>query len=127
VNNTGAAEPMEAANFAKKTHIKIYTIALGHPRSRYPLDEKTLADIAKTTGAAFFRARNSQELAEIYALINKMEPVEQEAEVFRPQKAIFYWPLALAIGFLLLCVFFQSLQLPTRKPKNQPNQSTRAN
>ncbi|MCY4044068.1 MAG: VWA domain-containing protein [Cellvibrionales bacterium] len=120
VNNTGTAEPLEAANFAKKTHIKIYTIALGHPRSRYPLDEKTLADIAKTTNAAFFRARNSQELLEIYELINKMEPVEQEAEVFRPQRAVFYWPLGFALAFLLLGVISQGITLRSTARNSTP-------
>lgn len=119
VNNTGAVTPDEAASFAQKTHIKIYTIALGHPRSRYPLDEKTLADIAKTTNASFFRARNSQELLEIYDIINKMEPIEQEAEIFRPQKSVFYWPLGVAIAFLLLSFLLQPASF--RSNSNEAN------
>ncbi len=105
VNNTGAVKPLEAARFAKQSGIKIYTVALGRPQSRYPLDERTLNAIADITGAAFFRARNTQELENIYDAINRLEPIDQKAEVFRPKQALFYWPL----GFMFLLFLIISL------------------
>jgi Ca-activated chloride channel family protein len=45
-------------------------------------------------------------LAQIYALLDQLEPVEQEKQVFRPTHALFIWPLAaaLALGALLLAL-----------------------
>ena len=40
------------------------------------LDEKTLTKIAQITGGEYFRARDTQNLKQIYAHINEIEPVE---------------------------------------------------
>ena len=40
------------------------------------LDEKTLTAIAEKTGGRYFRARDTKELSEIYAMLDKLEPVE---------------------------------------------------
>ena len=34
---------------------------------------------------------------EIYALIDQLEPVEQEAEIFRPVQALYFWPLGASV------------------------------
>lgn len=116
VNNTGALNPLKAAKFAKQEGIKIYTIALGQPGSRFPLDERTLAAIAQETGGLAFRARNSGELLQIYKEIDKLEPIDQDAEFFRPEKALFFWPLGLALLLLLIGVLLNRFPaLPSRK------------
>jgi Ca-activated chloride channel family protein len=67
------------------------------------LDEKGLQEIADITGGRYFRARNPQELANIYGLLDTLEPVEQASEMYRPRQALTYWPLlgAVFLSFLL--------------------------
>ena len=67
------------------------------------LDEEGLQQIASLTGGQYFRARNPQELANIYALLDTLEPVEQDTEMYRPRQSLSYLPLliALALSFLL--------------------------
>lgn len=110
-NTAGVLSPEKAAEFAQQEHIQIYTIALGHPRSRSRVDETTLQQIAQVTGGQFFRARNPKELQAIYQRINSLEPIEQATTVYRPQIPLYYWPLGLAMFFLLL-MLMQLLALP---------------
>ncbi len=116
-NTAGEVEPLKAAELAASRGLKIYTIGIGademYVRSLFgrqkvnpsaDLDEDTLRTIADTTGGQYFRARDTAELAKIYQLIDELEPVEQEAQVFRPMRALYPWPLAgaLALAALLL-------------------------
>jgi Ca-activated chloride channel homolog len=116
VNNSGEVAPEQAGELARNEGIKIYTIGIGAdaaasnslfgPRTVNPsadLDEASLTRIAENTGGKYFRARDQRELERIYAILDELEPVEQEAETFRPTLSLFYWPLgiALALSFLL--------------------------
>src|SRR5690606_35352725 len=60
------------------------------------LDEKTLTAIAEITGGRYFRARDTEEFAEIYRILDELEPAESEAEGYRPVKELFHWPLGAA-------------------------------
>ena len=62
------------------------------------LDENTLVKVAESTGGRYFRARNADELNNIYMLLDKLEPVEKDKQYFRPRSELYYWPLALALG-----------------------------
>ena len=64
------------------------------------IDEVLLKEIATTTGGQYFRARNQQELETIYQTINKLEPIDSDFLQFRPEKNLFYWPLAAALMIL---------------------------
>ncbi|WP_016957266.1 vWA domain-containing protein [Catenovulum agarivorans] len=111
-NTSGNLQPKEALQLAKSEGIKIYTIGVGademlvkgffgyqkHNPSA-DLDEKTLSNIAKETGGLYFRARDAGELSKIYAELDKLEPISEEAIQLRPQTSLFYWPLSL--GFIL--------------------------
>jgi len=116
-NTAGSVAPLQAAELAKMAGVKIYTIGVGadeitmrslfDPRGRTfnpsrDLDEKTLTDIADITGASYFRARNPQELVEIYEQLDKLEPSEQDAETFRPIRALYFWPLGIALLLSML-------------------------
>lgn len=117
-NNTGAVSPIKAAQLASQVGIKIYTIGVGAEsmevdsffgkRTLNPskdLDEKTLKAVSEATDGQYFRARNTKELEEIYAILDKVEPVKDDPETFRPVQALFFWPLGLALilaGLLLL-------------------------
>jgi Ca-activated chloride channel family protein len=116
-NTAGELEPLKAAELAAQTGLKIYTIGIGSDavqRSTFfgtytinpsqDMDEKALLAIAKATGGRYFRAHDTRELGEIYGVLDQLEPMEVEQQSFRPTRALFYWPLALAfILALLLC------------------------
>ncbi len=112
-NNVGEVEPKMAAKLAARDDIRIYTIGVGADEMRMPgllgrisgrmtnpsadLDEDTLTEIADITGGRYFRAKDPGTLLAIYELIDELEPVEQEAEIFRPIQALFHWPLAVSL------------------------------
>ena len=116
-NSAGEVDPVDAARLAAREGLKIYTIGVGADEMMVDfffgtrrinpsadLDEKTLRAIADMTGGEYFRARDTQELDRIYAMLDQLEPVERDVRRFRPRKALYYWPLAGAflIGALLL-------------------------
>lgn len=110
-NTAGEVAPLKAAELAAANKLKIYTIGVGADemivRSFFgnrkvnpsqDLDEDTLVRIAESTGGRYFRARNADELNNIYLLLDKLEPVEKDKQFFRPRTDLFYWPLALALA-----------------------------
>ena len=114
-NTAGEIPPLQAAQIAREEGIKIYAIGLGAEemveRSFFgsrrvnpsaDLDEQTLQEMAGLTGGQYFRARNIEELNKIYTLLDQLEPVVQEEEVFRPSRNLFYWPLGLALLLSLI-------------------------
>ncbi len=111
-NNGGNISPEKATELAAKMGLKVYTIGIGSNRGRggffgggrSGVDERSLQQIAKATGGRHFRARDSRELAEIYAIIDQLETVEEEVQTLRPVTELFYWPasLAFALGSILL-------------------------
>ena len=61
------------------------------------LDEDALKKIAATTGGRYFRARDPKQLAGIYRELDSLEPVTDKSQTYRPQRALFYWPLGAAL------------------------------
>ncbi|MEY4640412.1 MAG: hypothetical protein RLZZ227_406 [Pseudomonadota bacterium] len=120
VNNAGEVTPLQAGELAAREGIRVYTIGIGAesgtssslfgPRTVNPsadLDEDTLTQIAESTGGQFFRARDRDELERIYTILDELEPVDQEAETFRPTQALFYWPLGLALQLSFLIALWR--------------------
>jgi Ca-activated chloride channel family protein len=72
------------------------------------MDEESLTRIAAMTGGRYFRARSTAQLEEIYGLLDELEPVAQDPEVYRPVVSLYHWPLGLAwlivAGLVLLRV-----------------------
>lgn len=114
-NTAGEVTPLKAAQLAAERKLKIYTIGIGadeqiqttwfgvrkiNPSSQ--LDEKTLRAIAETTGGRYFRARDTDELEQIYQLLDELEPLGQDQQSLRPVNALFYWPLAIALSLSFL-------------------------
>lgn len=110
-NTAGEVSPLKAAELAASNQLKIYTIGIGADemivRSFFgsrkvnpsrDLDENTLVKIAESTGGRYFRARNTDELNNIYMLLDKLEPVEKDKQYFRPRSELYIWPLAIALG-----------------------------
>ncbi len=109
-NTAGEVEPLQAATLAEQTGIKIYTVGIGAdemiirgffgPRRVNPsaqLDEQTLVKIAQSTGGRYFRARETEELQEIYQELDKLEPIDQDQEWLRPTQSLYMWPLSLSL------------------------------
>ncbi len=92
VNNTGEISPLMAADMAKQSGVRIYTIAIGQSggKSRQAVaqlpngesyqanvdnsaDPETLRTIASVTGGIFYQADTNKKLREIYEDIDKLE------------------------------------------------------
>lgn len=118
-NNAGRINPIKGAELAAEEGLRIYTIGIGADvvpggffgfagRPNAELDERTLQEIARITGGAYYRARNPDELRRIYQTLNRLEPTQQEEELFRPKTELYPWPLgagflaSMAFGFWLL-------------------------
>lgn len=111
-NSAGRLAPVEAAQLAQESGIRIHTIGIGGERGRGGLfdlmrggseiDEATLTRIAETTGGQYFRARNRDDLAAVYTEIDRLEPTVEPAESLRPVKELHPWPLGLALGLSVL-------------------------
>lgn len=108
VSNAGVLEPLRAAELAKAEGVRVYTVAFGGDGSFRlfgmqvaagddPVDEATLQKIATLTGGRAFRARNTDELAGIYAELQRLEPVASAGPAVRPRIERYAWPLALAL------------------------------
>jgi Ca-activated chloride channel family protein len=113
-NTSGEVQPLQAAEFAAREGLTIYTVGVGADElmvqdffgSRVvnpsaDLDEGTLRAIAERTGGQYFRARDTQSLVDIYRRLDELEPVESDAETIRPVDELFHWPLAAAWLLLL--------------------------
>ena len=105
-------DPLAAARFAAEEGITIHAVGvgadeeeaarwLGARRTRSALDESTLRTIAAMTGGRYFRARDTAELEDIYRLIDELEPVGGDDEVFRPTRDLFHWPLGLSAALFV--------------------------
>jgi Ca-activated chloride channel family protein len=78
------------------------------------LDEAALLSIADKTGGRYFRARDIAGLEEIYQLLDELEPVSKEEELFRPVHELYMWPLAAAMLLSMLLAVASSALFTTR-------------
>jgi Ca-activated chloride channel family protein len=115
VNNAGSIAPLDAARAAKAAGVRVYTIGIGATQMRVPdffgshlvnpsadLDVGMLTSIARQTGGRFFRATDTEELAEAYRAIDALEPMPQQGPMLRPHRELFRWPLLAAVLLALL-------------------------
>lgn len=118
VNNRGEIDPLTATQIAQTFGIRIYAIGVGtNGEAPYPVqtpfgiryqnvpvdvDEKTLREVAATTGGKYFRATDNRSLREIYAEIDELEKTRIEVKAYRSYAELFYgWALAGLVGLLL--------------------------
>jgi Ca-activated chloride channel homolog len=112
-NNRGAIDPRTAAKAAAVFGIKIYTVGVGtegmapvpvgrglfglrYENRLVRIDEPLLADIAKTTGGRYYRARDAAALQRIYDEINQLEREPVRTRSYVRYTELFRWPLYLA-------------------------------
>ncbi|GAB3342085.1 vWA domain-containing protein [Marilutibacter aestuarii] len=121
VNTAGLLEPEKAAQLARDHGVRVHTVAFGGdgamsvfgfqlpmPGGGDEIDEETLRRIAEQTGGRFFRARDTEQLAGIYAEIDRLEPVERPGPAVRPRVERYAWPLGLAVSLGLLAFLWPS-------------------
>ena len=117
-NNRGDLSPMTSAEIAQSLGIRVYTIGVGtNGTARYPLtvgssvqyiqvpveiDTQTLTAIANTTNGKFYRARNAEELREIYHEIDKLEKSKIEVQRYSRRYEDYLKYGLIAFGALLL-------------------------
>jgi Ca-activated chloride channel homolog len=91
--------PAEAARVAKQRGIRIHTVAIGDPTTvgEEKLDVETLRAVAQSSGGSYFFAGDRQELAGIYAELDKIETRQVKVISHRPRNDLFYWPLLAAL------------------------------
>lgn len=121
-SNAGAVDPRNAAELARTSGVRIYTIGVGAATLRMPglfgmlggvvnpsadMDEPTLNAIAERTGGQYFRAQDTEALMGVYAAIDALEPITLDPELYRPTAALFHWPLALAWCAMLLLLLLR--------------------
>jgi len=112
VNTAGQLDPDKAAELARAHDVRIHAVAFGGdlagmfglrlPGNAAEIDEAALQRIAATTGGRAFRARDADELAGIYAEIDRLEPVQRPGQAVRPPIERYPWPLAAALVLGLL-------------------------
>lgn len=127
-NNAGNTDPLDAAAAAKALGIKIYTIGTGTrgiamtPVRDYDdaephlapvqvfIDERTLTEMAATTGGQYFRATDGEALREIYAEIDRLEKSTNIAEQYQRYIEGYSFLLMAALALLL----FEAVLVNTR-------------
>jgi len=103
-NTAGNLSLEQALELAIAKQVTIYTIGVGSNRSRSGfftqgsgIDQRALTAIAQATQGQYFRATDSRELQRIYQHLDQLEKIEVSQQILRPRRALFYWPLALAL------------------------------
>jgi Ca-activated chloride channel family protein len=115
-NNAGELEPLEAAELARLSGVRIHTIGIGADslhiegvfgRERInpsaDLDEALLRQVAALTGGEYFRARDTADLDRIHAALDVLEPTPQAIDL-PPRQELYPWPLAAALLLGLVVV-----------------------
>ena len=116
-SNRGEIGPVTAAQMAQALGVMVYTIGAGSQgTARMPvvdplrgtsyanvqvdIDEVSLQEIAELTGGQYFRATDTESLAQIWAQIDELETTEIEVQNYTQYEERF--GLVLMFGFLML-------------------------
>ena len=129
-NNTGVVGPLTAAKIAAKYGIKVYAIGVGtmgealypamdiggqitYTRQKVEIDEKSLQEIATTTGGKYFRATSKNVLKDIFAEIDQLEKTRMDVQR-HSQMSDNYQPWAVALLLMLtICAIIRYTVLRT--------------
>jgi Ca-activated chloride channel family protein len=115
-NTAGAVDPLTAAGLAADANIRIHTIGLAGyageqtsagyrmTRAADDLNPALLRSVAAATGGRFFRATAAEELEQVYALLDRLEPSIRDASTYRPAQDRYPWPAGLALVLSLVLV-----------------------
>jgi Ca-activated chloride channel family protein len=119
-NTAGFGDPIQAARAAKQEGLTIYTIGVGSDEETLSriygiqsipagtaLNENVLKQISSVTNGQYFRATDSRSLEQIYAALDRLEPVDYKFQSYQPRKELFYIPLL--GGILIMMIYFVCL------------------
>ncbi|AJR05212.1 VWA domain-containing protein [Photobacterium gaetbulicola] len=120
-NTIGAVEPMAAAELAKDSNVTIYSIGLGaesmmvenafgelhETNPAWDLDESLLTEIAELSGGQYFRARNQDELAKVYSLIDGLEPISDAEQTWQPRYDLYPYPLFMTLLLMVMLAAYR--------------------
>ncbi|HEX4955016.1 MAG TPA: VWA domain-containing protein [Thermoanaerobaculia bacterium] len=128
-NNGGVLAPVEAAETARALGIRVYTVGVGSVGKApflvptpfgeqvvyhdVDLDSETLAEIARRTGGAFFRAQDARTLGEIWERIDRLEKSELVTFSRLETEERFGWLVLPALGLLLVEIALATTRLAT--------------
>ncbi len=117
-NTSGEIAPQKAAEIAKTYGIKIYTIGVGsdgmvpimqntvfgkrYVYAQIPIDEKTLQEVASITEGRYFRAKDQNQLEEIYEEIDQLEKSKVEVREYTQYREFFYYFVLMAFCLVFL-------------------------
>ena len=108
VDTTGSVPAVEAARFGAGLGIRIHTIALGpedletQPRNREAVDSATLRAVAEAGGGESFRVRTTEDLRDMAATLDRIEPNPTMRPPLRFWRELWVWPAAAAALCLML-------------------------
>ena len=107
--NAGIIHPEEIIEPAKNNQIKIYTVGLGSDDvfGSTSIDEALLQKIALQTNGRYFRVKTTADLQKMYDEINKIEPIEVDGAVIRPQTELFWIPLCVSMILFLIALLLK--------------------
>ncbi len=119
MNNFGELDPMDAAELAEASEVTVYTIGIVPPRGGLgffapfqrqsdAVDEELLQAIATKTGGGYYKAEDLNALLAIYEQIDALEPIENEGQTVRPMRALYHYPLTLALALFALAWLLHS-------------------
>jgi Ca-activated chloride channel family protein len=115
-NTSGTLDPLTAARMAALHNVTIYPIGIGAAPGQggqrgvfaftpgMDLDEGLLQEIAALTKGQYFRAQSREQLQDIEALLDTLEPVAQQPTQARQILALYSWPLGAGLVLSVLLV-----------------------
>ena len=124
-SNTGELTPQTATEIAVQKAVKIYTVGVGskgqapylihHPLlgERYiyrqvNIDEDTLKDISRKTGALYFRAEDTPGLKNIYDTIDRLEKTDVKVKTYAEYRELYLYFLAPAFLSLVIWIILSN-------------------
>lgn len=121
--NSGKINEEQALQLAQHAHTKMYMIGIGShdmviqdffgSRRINPsqeLNEEFLTQIAQATGGEYFRAASVEDMKRIYQIIDDLEPLQQQEQLYRPMISYAHWPLLFSLVLSLLWTLFLFLR-----------------
>jgi len=110
-NNSGKITPEKSAELAAELGIKVYTIGIGTEngrsrrgsgfRQQQDFDVKSLQEIARITGAEFYRANDTGALIDVFNTINNLERTTVERNESISINELFHYILIAAFIFAI--------------------------
>lgn len=117
-SNAGTIDPIMAAKAAASYGIRVYTIGAAsapgqtmYSSQEDEINEGLLLEIAQTTGGQFYRAKDTQQLSDIYNTINELEKTKFTPQITVHMQDEFTPFIMLAIVVLGVAVILEKLLL----------------